>query len=89
MVLESSRIYQETQHAAAAALDGSTPKLKVWKVSVDMERWRPRIEHSQIMTQGDLERVGTLGVISSVQPTHAYVPPLLLASAVKADLGGC
>ncbi|KIJ18210.1 hypothetical protein PAXINDRAFT_110729 [Paxillus involutus ATCC 200175] len=32
---------------------------------------RPRIEHAQIMTSEDLERVGRLGVIPSVQPTHA------------------
>ncbi|KAF9219325.1 hypothetical protein BS17DRAFT_789499 [Gyrodon lividus] len=32
---------------------------------------RPRIEHAQIMTPEDLERVGRLGVIPSVQPTHA------------------
>ncbi|KIY48515.1 amidohydrolase 3 [Fistulina hepatica ATCC 64428] len=34
-------------------------------------KWRPRIEHAQIMTANDLERVGRLGVIASVQPTHA------------------
>ncbi|EGO20377.1 hypothetical protein SERLADRAFT_363652 [Serpula lacrymans var. lacrymans S7.9] len=32
---------------------------------------RPRIEHAQIMTLDDLVRVGSLGVIPSVQPTHA------------------
>ncbi|EIW76728.1 hypothetical protein CONPUDRAFT_139452 [Coniophora puteana RWD-64-598 SS2] len=32
---------------------------------------RNRIEHAQIMTLEDLERVGRLGVIPSVQPTHA------------------
>ncbi|PIL25921.1 hypothetical protein GSI_11674 [Ganoderma sinense ZZ0214-1] len=32
---------------------------------------RPRIEHAQIMRVEDLERAGTLGVITSVQPTHA------------------
>lgn len=32
---------------------------------------RPRIEHAQIMTLDDLERVGRLGVIPSVQPTYA------------------
>ncbi|KAG1848859.1 amidohydrolase family-domain-containing protein [Suillus subluteus] len=31
---------------------------------------RPRLEHAQILTKTDLERVGKLGVISSVQPTH-------------------
>ncbi|KAL0952329.1 hypothetical protein HGRIS_006609 [Hohenbuehelia grisea] len=33
--------------------------------------WRPRIEHAQIMTEADLQRIGRLGVIASVQPTHA------------------
>ncbi|RDX44094.1 hypothetical protein OH76DRAFT_1409460 [Lentinus brumalis] len=32
---------------------------------------RPRIEHSQIMREGDLARSGKLGIINSVQPTHA------------------
>ncbi|KAI5118629.1 hypothetical protein M0805_006996 [Coniferiporia weirii] len=32
---------------------------------------RPRIEHAQIMTPSDLERIARLGVIPSVQPTHA------------------
>ncbi|KAH8112103.1 amidohydrolase family-domain-containing protein [Phellopilus nigrolimitatus] len=32
---------------------------------------RPRIEHAQIMVPADLERIGRLGVIPSVQPTHA------------------
>ncbi|CAL1698062.1 unnamed protein product [Somion occarium] len=32
---------------------------------------RPRIEHAQIMRVEDLERAGRLGVITSVQPTHA------------------
>ncbi|KAF5352909.1 hypothetical protein D9758_007891 [Tetrapyrgos nigripes] len=40
-------------------------------VNVNVTEWRPRIEHSQIMTTQDLKRVGRLGVISSVQPTHA------------------
>ncbi|KAK0463225.1 amidohydrolase family-domain-containing protein [Desarmillaria tabescens] len=37
----------------------------------DITKWRPRIEHSQILTLNDIERVGRLGVIPSVQPTHA------------------
>ncbi|KAG2110990.1 amidohydrolase 3, partial [Suillus discolor] len=39
---------------------------------VDITALRPRLEHAQILTQTDLERVGKLGVISSIQPTHAY-----------------
>jgi len=37
----------------------------------NVTEWRPRIEHAQILTQDDLKRVGRLGVITSVQPTHA------------------
>ncbi|KAI0063272.1 amidohydrolase 3 [Artomyces pyxidatus] len=37
----------------------------------DVRKWRPRIEHAQIMQPSDLERIGRLGVIASVQPTHA------------------
>lgn len=32
---------------------------------------RPRIEHAQVVAISDLERLGQLGVIPSVQPTHA------------------
>ncbi|KAF9264200.1 hypothetical protein L218DRAFT_1028925 [Marasmius fiardii PR-910] len=32
---------------------------------------RPRLEHAQIMTPQDVARLGKLGVIASVQPTHA------------------
>ncbi|CAE6542889.1 unnamed protein product [Rhizoctonia solani] len=40
------------------------------KTSTDTDR-RLRIEHAQILTQDDLKRIGQLGVIASVQPTHA------------------
>ncbi|KAH9851483.1 amidohydrolase family-domain-containing protein [Lenzites betulinus] len=32
---------------------------------------RPRLEHAQILAQKDMARFGDLGVIASVQPTHA------------------
>jgi len=32
---------------------------------------RPRIEHAQFMTEADMQRLGRLGVIASIQPTHA------------------
>lgn len=31
---------------------------------------RPRLEHAQIMTKEDMARLGRLGVIASIQPTH-------------------
>ncbi|KAJ6558428.1 amidohydrolase family-domain-containing protein [Mycena vulgaris] len=36
----------------------------------DVAAFRPRIEHAQILQPSDLERIGRLGVIASVQPTH-------------------
>ncbi|KAH7337232.1 amidohydrolase family-domain-containing protein [Rhizoctonia solani] len=43
---------------------------EVLKGDTDTDR-RLRIEHAQILTQDDLKRMGQLGVIASVQPTHA------------------
>ncbi|KAL1737914.1 amidohydrolase family-domain-containing protein, partial [Schizophyllum fasciatum] len=31
---------------------------------------RPRLEHAQLVVDADIERLGRLGVIASVQPTH-------------------
>ncbi|KAG2068318.1 hypothetical protein BDR04DRAFT_1232852 [Suillus decipiens] len=39
--------------------------------SFSVEELRPRIEHAQILTLDDIKRTGKLGVIPSVQPTHA------------------
>lgn len=36
---------------------------------------RPRLEHAQILTPTDLTRIVDLGVIASLQPTHATVRP--------------
>ncbi|KAK7057396.1 putative amidohydrolase YtcJ [Favolaschia claudopus] len=38
---------------------------------VNISASRPRLEHAQIITQADRVRLGKLGVIASVQPTHA------------------
>ncbi|KAJ7675109.1 amidohydrolase family-domain-containing protein [Mycena rosella] len=38
---------------------------------INISASRPRLEHAQIITQADRERLGRLGVIASVQPTHA------------------
>ncbi|KAF7321442.1 putative amidohydrolase YtcJ [Mycena kentingensis (nom. inval.)] len=38
---------------------------------VDISASRPRLEHAQIITASDRKRLGKLGVIASVQPTHA------------------
>ncbi|KAG2052126.1 hypothetical protein BDR06DRAFT_958191 [Suillus hirtellus] len=39
--------------------------------SFSIDALRPRIEHAQILTLDDIKRIGKLGVIPSVQPTHA------------------
>jgi len=38
---------------------------------VNVTALRPRLEHAQLMTRADMKRLGRLGVIASVQPTHA------------------
>ncbi|KAG2119526.1 amidohydrolase 3, partial [Suillus discolor] len=55
-------------YANGVVLDTFEAALK----DVDITALRPRLEHAQILTQTDLERVGKLGVISSIQLTHAY-----------------
>lgn len=39
-------------------------------LSEDTQKLRHRLEHAQILTQDDIKRVGELGIIASVQPTH-------------------
>ncbi|BGP19977.1 hypothetical protein JCM10213v2_008108 [Rhodosporidiobolus nylandii] len=41
------------------------------EIKETQRRTRFRNEHSQIMTQDDLQRMGKLGIIASFQPTHA------------------
>ncbi|KAG9042408.1 hypothetical protein FS837_010907 [Tulasnella sp. UAMH 9824] len=39
-------------------------------LSEETKKLRHRLEHAQILTQDDIKRVGQLGIIASVQPTH-------------------
>ena len=39
--------------------------------AVDKPDLRPRLEHAQVLSPSDLTRLGTLGVVASMQPTHA------------------
>ncbi|KAG5636156.1 hypothetical protein H0H81_008987 [Sphagnurus paluster] len=41
------------------------------KLGVDIRALRPRIEHVQIIAEKDMHRLGELGIIASIQPTHA------------------
>ncbi|KAG0704666.1 amidohydrolase 3, partial [Suillus ampliporus] len=54
-------------YANGVVLDTFETALK----DVNVTALRPRLEHAQILTKTDMERVGKLGVIASVQPTHA------------------
>ncbi|KAH9028940.1 amidohydrolase 3, partial [Lactarius hengduanensis] len=56
-------------HANEVVLDIFEDILK--RPGADVNTWRPRIEHAQIIRPSDFERIGRLGVIASVQPTHA------------------
>ncbi|KAF5385987.1 hypothetical protein D9615_002411 [Tricholomella constricta] len=53
--------------ANGIVLDAFEASLK----GVNVTASRPRLEHAQIMTDADMKRLGRLGVIASVQPTHA------------------
>ncbi|KIP08258.1 hypothetical protein PHLGIDRAFT_104500 [Phlebiopsis gigantea 11061_1 CR5-6] len=54
----------------------------------DVKALRPRLEHAQLLADRDIARFGDLGVIASVQPTHAtddmwYAEERLGAERVK------
>jgi predicted amidohydrolase YtcJ len=51
--------------AVRRALDALEPFANAW------ERWRPRIEHAQCVSEDDIPRFARLGVIASMQPLHA------------------
>ncbi|KAJ7182054.1 amidohydrolase family-domain-containing protein [Mycena filopes] len=53
--------------ANGIVLDAFEASLK----GVNVTALRPRLEHAQLMTRADMGRLGRLGVIASVQPTHA------------------
>ncbi|KAF8160976.1 amidohydrolase family-domain-containing protein [Crassisporium funariophilum] len=53
--------------ANGIVLDAFQASLK----GVNVTALRPRLEHAQMMTKADMVRLGKLGVIASVQPTHA------------------
>lgn len=53
--------------ANRAALDAFEATRETWSEAL----MRPRIEHAQILDDEDLPRFAELGVIASVQPTHA------------------
>ena len=44
---------------------------KVMRESPAARETRPRIEHAQVLSAADVSRFGTIGVIASMQPSHA------------------
>jgi predicted amidohydrolase YtcJ len=54
-------------YANSVVLDAFEAALR----DVNVTALRPRLEHAQILREQDMIRVGRLGVIASVQPTHA------------------
>ncbi|CCM04368.1 uncharacterized protein FIBRA_06541 [Fibroporia radiculosa] len=53
--------------ANGVVLDAFEEALK----GVNVSALRPRLEHAQILAEADMARFGNLGVIASIQPTHA------------------
>lgn len=62
--------YQMNTHAIGDSTNGLILKLIQRQREIQPDhRWR--IEHAQVLTPGDIERLGKCGAIPSVQPTHA------------------
>lgn len=57
--------------ANTVVLDAFAPHLSSSAATADGNPHRLRIEHAQLLTPADLDRVVDLGVIASYQPTHA------------------
>jgi predicted amidohydrolase YtcJ len=51
--------------AVRRALDALAPRRRAWRL------WRPRIEHAQCVDPKDVRRFAGIGVIASMQPSHA------------------
>lgn len=64
--------WQPATHAIGDAANRATLDAYAAVMTKDQRRTlRPRIEHCQVLAQSDLARFGELGVIASMQPTHA------------------
>lgn len=58
-------------HVALNSIERAQQHLAQQETSRDLSRLRYRLEHVQLITNADLERMKRLGVIASVQPFHA------------------
>lgn len=58
-------------HVALNSIEQAQRHLAQQETTRDLSRLRYRLEHVQLITNADLERMKRLGVIASVQPFHA------------------
>jgi predicted amidohydrolase YtcJ len=58
-------------HAALNAIEKAQQHLAGSSTALDASILRYRLEHAQLLTPGDLERMRRLAVVASVQPFHA------------------
>jgi predicted amidohydrolase YtcJ len=58
-------------HVALNSIEQAQQHLAQQETTRDLSRLRYRLEHVQLITNADLERMKRLGVIASVQPFHA------------------
>ncbi|MEO6589948.1 MAG: amidohydrolase family protein, partial [Pyrinomonadaceae bacterium] len=65
---EKTQSYAVIQQEWTKTKQGSTDS---WKIIQDKDSRRHRIEHSQVVAPSDFKRFAELGVIASMQPTHA------------------
>ncbi len=67
----AGRGYQVAIHAIGDRGNGLVLDLYERVFGRSGERFRPRIEHAQVVAREDIARFGRLGVVASMQPTHA------------------
>lgn len=73
----------ETGHSATS-MDNSQLAIDNWQLSIDSSRIPHRIEHVQHSHPEDLRRLGSLGLVASVQPIHQVDDMALVERAVGA-----
>ncbi len=81
-----ARGYQVNVHAIGDA--GNKQILDIYKKQMGATKGaaqRHRIEHAQVVTQADIVRFKTLGIIPSMQPTHATSDKNMAESRVGAE----
>jgi len=80
----------ETGHSATSmdnsqlTIDNSQLTIDNWQLSIDSSRIPHRIEHVQHSHPEDLRRLGSLGLVASVQPIHQVDDMALVERAVGA-----